>query len=151
MAKKSDIQYIRLYTDGSAARSIEFEPPQKPKRVKQPKPQKVQTVLIRLDPIALAGIVVACVMLLLMGIGVNRLVETQSEVAAMRQQVTSLEHRQIELQAEYEAGYDLERIEEMALSLGLVPVEQVQHVAVSVEETQPVQESFWDRILTFLS
>ena len=57
MTNKNEIQYIRLYTNGSSACSVDFSTPEKKKRNKTrlPKAQVEQKLMIRLDPAALCG------------------------------------------------------------------------------------------------
>ena len=58
-----------------------------------------------------------------------------------------------ELEETYRSGYDLEEIERKALALGLVPVEQVQHIRMQVElPAQKVEEpSFWEEMTAFFA
>ena len=39
MARKSDIQYVQFYMDGSAARELELEPRRQKKKLQQPRPR----------------------------------------------------------------------------------------------------------------
>lgn len=152
MAKKTEIQYIHLYTEGSAARSAELAPARKKCRTKLPKPRKAQTLLIKVDPIAGCGVVIAFVMTLLMLVGIVRLGQVQREVRQVSGYIAQLEEENAALQSQYESGYDLDNIEKMALALGLVPEEQVRHVTVPVEQLQPeVQTGWWQRVTTFLT
>lgn len=152
MAKKTEIQYIHLYTEGSTARSAELTPARKKCRTKLPKPRKARKLLIRVDPIAGCGMVIACVMMLLMLVGIVQLGQAQREAQRVSRYLAQLEEQNAALQSEYESGYDLESIEEMALALGLVPEEQVRHVTVQLEEPQPeVQTGWWQRVTTFLT
>ena len=152
MAKKTEIQYIRLYTEGSAARSVDFSPPRKKSRTRLPKPRKERKLLIKVDPIAACGTVVACVMLVFMIVGVTQLWQTQREAKQLSQYVAQLQEQNTALQSSYQSGYDLEKIEDMALVLGLVPEEQVCHVTIQVEEPQPEREESWrQNIATFLA
>lgn len=152
MAKKTEIQYIHLYTEGSAARSAELAPARKKCRTKLPKPRKARKLLIRVDPIAGCGMVIACVMMLLMLVGIVQLGQAQREAQRVSRYLAQLEEQNAALQSEYESGYDLESIAEMALALGLVPEEQVRHVTVQLEEPQPeVQTGWWQRVTTFLT
>ena len=64
MARQPEVQYIRLYTQGSAARQLEMTPPERKKpKTKLPKPRRVKAQVISLDPLALCATVVAAVML----------------------------------------------------------------------------------------
>lgn len=153
MARKSEIQYIRLYTDGSAARRVDFETPQRKSKTRLPKVQKPRALVIRLDPVALCGIIVACVMFVLMAVGCVLLYDAQQESLRAEQYVRQLQEQNTQLQQAYESGYDLETVEEMALALGMVPQEQARQetIRIPVEEAQPRQLSVWETIGDFFS
>ena len=150
MAQRLDVQYIRAYTDGSAARKLEVAAPKK--IAKRPRGKKQKRIVIPVDPIATLGIVVAVVMLISMGLGVLRLQSAQQEAAAMEAYVSSLRAENTALHAAYDTGYDLAQVEQTAHALGLVPREQVQHVAVHIEiPQQQTQPGAWERFYTFLT
>lgn len=152
MAKKSEIQYIRLYTDGSSACSVDFSAPEKKSRTRLPKARKERKLLIRLDPAAVCGILVASVMFVLMLVGTVQLIQSQREVEQLHTYVAQLQNENTQLQMTYESGYDLEAVEEMALALGLVPEEQVRHITVQTEEAEIVQApTWWEKVSTFLA
>lgn len=153
MARKSEIQYIRLYTDGSAARRVEFEPPRKKSKTRLPKARQPRALVIKVDPVALCGIMVACVMFVLMAVGCVRLYDAQREGRQAERYVQQLQSQNEQLQKTYESGYDLETVEEMALALGMVPWEQVQQVTIRLpaEEAKPQQMSLWQTISSFFA
>lgn len=152
MAKKSEIQYIRLYTDGSSACSADFSTPKKKSKTRLPKVQKERKLLIRLDPAAVFGILVASVMFVLMLIGTIQLIRSQREVERLHTYVAQLQNENAQLQMTYESGYDLEAVEEMALALGMVPEEQVRHITVQTEEREKIPEpDWWEKVSTFLA
>lgn len=154
MARQPDIQYVRFYTSGSAARKIEVQPEKRPV---QPRPRtrkrvrRDNRILIRIDPISLCATVVAAVMLIAMAVGVLELGRVNQEMNRMESYVSTLSAENAQLQAEYEAGYDLEDIRQQALDMGLVPREDVEHITVTVTppqvESQPQRngwQRFWD-------
>lgn len=126
MAKKSDVQYIRYYTVGSAARKLAPQVTEQPKAA--PKPRKAKRVLVFIDPVAILGIVTAVIMLTCMLVGMVQLNEVWTRQAAVENQVQRLIRENETLQETYEAGYDLANIEKTALALGMVPAEQVEHI-----------------------
>lgn len=135
MARQPEIQYIRLYTQGSAARQLEMAPPDRKKpRTRLPKPRREKQMVIRLDPIALCGIVVAAVMLVLMVVGSLRLYRIQQETARMEKYVAALQLENQVLEYTYESGFDLEEIREIALSMGMIPKEDVPQITIRVPE-----------------
>ena len=64
MAERTTVQYIRYYTDGSAARQPEFKPT--PKRRPLPKVKKRPQYVLYVQPVAMAGILISAVLLVLM-------------------------------------------------------------------------------------
>ena len=150
MARNPEIRYIQFYADGNAARQLEL-PLQPQKRAPKPRRRKQKRIVLHVDFVALAGIVVAAVMLILMMTGLSELSAVNEEVTRLENYVAQLENEKIQLENTYHESYDLEEIRIAALEMGLVPAEQVQTVTLSVEhimvEEQPVNQSFW----TFLA
>lgn len=139
MARKPDIQYIRYVTDGSSARVIQ---PVKPKaKTRLPRIRIPESPVIRLDPLALAGIVVSVIMLVLMVVNCAQLSAVQQEANAMDDYVDHLKTENACLNDKYQSGYDLKDIEEKALALGMVPVDQVQRITVNVPAPQPAEDA----------
>lgn len=131
MARKPDVQYIRYVTDGSAARKAQPVMP-KPKtrlpKVRKPKEQGVY----RIDLLAITGIFLSLVMLALMVVSCFQLHDYQLKANAMDDYVDVLKEENNRLTDKYEDAVDLEAIENMALTLGLVPIEEVTHLSVAV-------------------
>lgn len=148
MARKPDIQYIQFYTDGSAARQPEFR--SAPKKAARPKSHRRKQTVIRIEPLALAGMAVAAVMLVLLAVGTVQLRRTQRENAQLAQYVQALQGHNELLKEEYAAGYDLEEVREAALALGMVPAGEIPRTPISVTPTQ-VEEttSLWEEIAAF--
>lgn len=150
MARQPDVQYIRFYTDGSAARKVAPVAPLK--TIKLPKIKKHKRITLHIDPIAISGIVMAAVMLVLMLVGVTQLTNTRQELVSMQSYVQTLQEEKISLEVTYEQGYDLEAVEQTALALGLVPKEEVKHVSIRVPQPQIEEEpSAWEQFYTFLT
>lgn len=150
MAQKLDVRYINFYTAGSAAYKV--SPVQPLKLLRLPKAKKRKTFVLHIDPVATAGIFVSIVMLISMLVGVVQLKTAQQKVETMSAYVQELRAENTRLTAIYESGYDLEDVRETALAMGMVPKEQVKHVALQMpEEIQPEQPSIWNRFYTFLT
>ena len=153
MAKKHDILYVNFYTGGSAAHKIELAPPQprypEPAPAPRAKPKK-QTV-VHVDPLAIASIAVSVVMLVLMVVGMLTLTEAHAQEARMAASIQVLQAEKARLQAEFDERYDPAAIEEAALALGLVPVEQVEHrtIRVPAMEEIPEEPSIWEQVQDF--
>jgi cell division protein FtsL len=149
MARKEEIRYIQFYTDGSAAKQIT---PRWPIAAPKKKPAQKKKQIVYVDPLALGGIVVAVVMLALMIVGVCKLNAVQQEAAQMQTYVETLEAKNVTLKQRYSEECDLETIEQTALALGMIPVEEAQQIQITVQlphqETEP---SFWDNIGVFLT
>lgn len=155
MVRHPEVQYIRFYTDGSAARKVEVaNPVRKTKTV--PKTRKKKKIVLYVDPLAILGILTAVVMVIVMLCSMAKLEEAEAETAAMEQYVAQLREENAMLQDEYEAGYDIQEVERTALALGMIPMEQAQHVTLEKPSTPAVQletreTDAWDWIYTFLA
>lgn len=149
MARHPNVQYIRFYTDGSAARKVEPVAPLK--TIKLPKIKKSKRITVHIDPIAVAGIVMAAVMLVLMMAGVTQLRGAREQMQVMASYVDTLTQENEQLQQTLSQGYNLDEIQRTALALGLVPKEQVRHVSIQVPQPQVEEEpGAWEQLYTFL-
>lgn len=155
MARQPDIQYVRFRynTDGSAARKPEPEIVRK-KAVPQPKPRASapQRSATRVDPVSLVAMVVAAVMLVAMAVGLINLAVTKAKAEGMEQYVTQLRAENTQLRQEYVSGYDLADIEKQALAMGMIPIEDAEHVYIQVEVPQADPEpTFWEEVGLFFT
>lgn len=148
MARRKEMRYIQYYTGTAAPKLI----PQQPKKNKTslPKVYKQKSYTIPVDPLALGGIVVSVVMLVLMVAGMVQLSSAQRELAQMTSYVNTLQEQHAQLEDTYEAGYDLEMVESAALGLGMIPIDEAEHITISVEKVTVQEVSVWDRIGNFL-
>ena len=150
MANKPEIQYIRYYTDGSAARKPEIKVAL-PKKT-APKKKKAVVRKICIDPIAVIGLVVSCVLLLCMATSFTELMEVRAQQQQLQSYVDTLREEKDELEETYRDGYTLKEIEQMALAMGMVPHQEVQHITVHLPEREPVAEpTFWQQVTHFLT
>ena len=149
MARQFDVQYISAYTDGSAARKLELPKPRQTARKKAARRSK--KIVLPIDPVAILGIVAACVMMVALTVGVCKLVDARQEMVAMDAYVQSLRQENIALQEEYDAGYNLENVRQTALALGMVPMEQVEQITIQIHTPEPEQPSGWEQVRTFLA
>lgn len=155
MARQPDIQYVRFYTDGSAARKIELQPEKKKNNVpvpQRPRVRRQQKTVVHVDPISMFAVLVAGVMLIAMAVGMLQLGAINAENARMESYVEELRTENAQLRAEYEAGYDLKDVEQKALEMGLVPVDEVEKVIIEVPEdvTEP-EPTLWENVGAFFS
>ena len=150
MAQRTDIRYIQYYTDGSAARKIAPVAPLK--TIRLPKVKKQKRITIHLDPVAVLSIGMAIVMTVLIAVGMVQLGNARNEMQTMSTYVDTLRQENAQLRQSFADGYDLEQIEQTALALGLVPIEQVRHVSVTLPEIEQTDEpTTWERFATFLA
>lgn len=149
MAYRSDVTYIRYYTDGSAARQPVPKVPQKKRTLPKVKQQPKQVLYIQ--PIAVVGLLLSAVMLVMMIAGAVELQNAKQQKRAMEEYVQKLTWENSHSRAEYEDGLDLETIEKSAIALGMVPQDQVRQITISVPmpETEETP-GFWEKTLVFL-
>lgn len=151
MVQKPKIQYVgQFYVHGSEARQMELQEQKKAKtRLPLDRLQKVEKVHV--DPVAIAGIVVAVFMLVVMTMGAVQLHQDWEEYQQVSSYVSRLKKENAELTETYREGYDLEDIRTKALALGLVPKEELQTrtVTITVPEPKPVPSKI-DEIKWFL-
>ena len=152
MAQRVDVQYIRFYTQGSAAKQVLPAANQQTGTLPQRKKRRVQRIYV--DPVAILGAAVAMCMLVAMVVGITRLQAAQQRTAEMNAYVEQLQAENTALQAQYDAECDLEAIEKTALALGMIPCEEAQRTSIQVELPPAEAEmpmSIWQRIGTFLT
>ena len=149
MAERTSVQYIRYYTDGSAARQPEFKPT--PKRRPLPKVKKQPQYVLYIQPMAVAGVLLSAVLLVMMAVGCVQLSAARAEEKAMDNYVQMLTRQNIVDRSDYEETLDLEAIERSALALGMVPQAEVRHIRISIPAPEVVEEpTFWERTVLFL-
>lgn len=150
MAQRLDVHYVRFYTDGSAARKI--APAVSRKTQSLPRiPKKKKRIVVHVDPVAIAGILMAGIMLILMTVGMVELSQAKEETARMEAYVQTLRQENDALHTAFDEGYDRSQVEHMAKALGMVPVEQVQRVSIRVPVEQEQNPGFWENVTTFLA
>ena len=149
MARQFDVQYLGGYMDGSAARKLEMPKPRTAPRKKRNARNK--RIVVYVDPLAILGILVAGIMMVLLVAGVVNRMEARQELARMDAYVQSLRQENIALEEEYEAGYDLDHVEQTALALGMVPMDQIQRVSIHVPQPVEPEPSGWEQIRVFLA
>ena len=149
MARHPNVEYIRFYTDGSAARKVEVAAPIKTMRL--PRVKKQKRITLRIDPLALTAIVMTVLMAVLMIVGAVQLNAVQQETTAMLTYVENLQEENAELQDYFNTHCNLDEIERTAMALGMVPKDQVTHITVQVpQEVVEHQPGAWERFTTFL-
>ena len=146
MARKPDIQYVRYYTDGSAARQLEVYSPRKNK-TSVPRPRKHKGYVFYVDPLAVGGILLSLVMLIAMLVSSVKLTVARQQLSDTKAYVTTLTQGNEQLQKTYDEGYDLEEVEKSALALGMIPVSEAPTITIRVEKEEVAEEpTFLERI-----
>ena len=131
MARGSEIRYVQFYTDGSAARQLEVKTQPK-KKLQQPRPRRRKKIVLRVDFVAVAGMLVTGIMLLMMLSGMASLNKINGEVTRLEGYLAELEQENLELHQTYRAGYDIEQIREEALAMGMIPASRARTVSLDV-------------------
>lgn len=150
MARQAEIRYVNFYMAGSAAYDIEPRPIKK--EVKLPKQRRKGKIVLHVDPMAVLGIFVAFVMFILMIVGAVRLSIAQKQADRMAHYVHTLQVQNAELRAEYQKGYDLEEIRQIAEARGMIPISEAQQVHIQVVVPEEVEEpGIWESFVTFLT
>ncbi len=141
MIQKPKIQYVgQFYVHGSEARALELEQQKKQAQNQRPQAKPAAVREICVDPVALAGILVAVVMLVVMVLGAIQLHKDWVVYEQVAQKVDGLMQTNVELTRTYRAGYDLEEIETKALAMGLIPKSEIKPIRITVTppEAEPV-------------
>lgn len=151
MARKAEVRYVNFYSVGSSAYKLDAMPTPKKQAAPIPKQRKVKKILLRVDPIALAGVFLAFIMLIMMVVGLFQLGSAKHQAAQMQSYVLQLQAENRVLDAQYRAGFDPDEIRQIATQMGMVPVEQAQQIQITVPVAEPVQEpTVWETVYTFL-
>lgn len=151
MARKTQVQYVNFYTAGSAA--YKFEPAAQPaKKAGLPKPRRRKRIRVYVDPMAVLGVCAVLVLLVMMFTGMAKLGRAQQEQAQMAAYVERLQEKNAQLQQQYHEGYDPEEIYRLATAMGMIPVEQAEHIQVPVSHPTVEEEpTAWENFCSFLT
>ena len=142
MAQRPDIQYVtQFYTYGSEAKVLELKPAQKKQKAVLPKAKPQQKIRIMVDPVAWCGIALALVLVVLMIFSVQNYLDACEELQIMTTKVIELQNVNVQRQQEYTSLYDLADIEEKALALGMIPMEQAQVFTIHPVLPEPEPET----------
>lgn len=151
MAKQREDRYIRFYTEGTAAYKVEVEQPVR--KTSLPKPKKRTVYVFPVDPVAIGAVVLSVVMLVVMFNAVAMLDAERAELQKLTDYLYELESENTVLEAKYQSQINLKEVEERALALGMVPLEEVRHITIQVDpvEEVPIEEesSVWEKICTY--
>ena len=152
MARKPDIQYIdKFYVHGSEARVLELKPQKRKAKTVLPDAYPVKEKVIHVDLLSMCAIAVAVTMIALMVMGCFQLKAAYDRSAAMSHYVIALQNQNLDLTKTYYNGFDLEDIEQKALSLGMIPKEDalVLKISGTIPEEAPAP-TMWENIKWFM-
>lgn len=152
MEKKPEIQYVgQFYVYGSEARKLAIHRPARKAEKELPEALPEQQKIIRVDPMAVIGILLAVVMLVVLVNGALQIRSALDEYEVMNEYLTQLKRENAQLEQTYRSGYDLDEVEMTALALGMVPATEVQSISIHVTIPQPEEEpGFWEDFTWFL-
>ena len=141
MNQKPKIQYVgQFYIHGSEARQLQPQEEKRQAKTKLPlaRIQRIEKVYV--DPVALAGIAVAVVMLVTMVLGALRIQRDWEQYEQVSAYVSELKKENARKNHAYRLSYDLKDIESKALAMGLVPKSELQTATVVVTVPEPEPE-----------
>lgn len=152
MVQKPDIQYVtQFYSYGSEAKVLELKPAKKKQKSALPVAKPEQKIRIAVDPVAIAGILIAVVMVVLMAVSVRGYLEICDEYRVMTKRVITLQNINVKNQRDYEEMYDLDDIREKALALGMIPLEEAEVITITPVIPEPEPEpTWWENISWFM-
>ena len=151
MAKVNN-RYVQFYTPGSTAVKVAIQEEQNWLPIPEAKP--VKKTIVRIDPISVLGFAVAVCMLILLAVGVTHLNSARREVNALEHYIAQLTAENHNLQETYSAGYEIRDIEQKALNLGMVPMEEAttSHIYITVPHVEELKtETAWSKVSTYLA
>lgn len=144
MINKPEIQYVgQFYVYGSEAQKLETKKERRQAKTRLPLVHIQHVEKIGLDPVALAAIVTAVILLAVMMMGALQIREDWMQYQTMSDYLSGLNRENARLSREYRSSYDLEEIRSKAQGLGLVPVEDVSTRIVWVAVPEPEPERTW--------
>ncbi len=141
MNQKPKIQYVgQFYVHGSEARALQLQEQKRQAKTKLPiaRIQKIEKVYV--DPVALAGIAVAVVMLVTMVLGAIQLKRDWDQYEQVSSYVSELKKENARKNHAYRMSYDLADIETKARAMGLVPRTELETMTVSVTVPEKVPQ-----------
>ena len=122
------------------------------KRFVCPRPKRRPKTKIYVDPMALAGLVVAAGMRVVMTMGIMEFSAVCKEHQQLQKDLTALRDANVEMMHDYRTSYELSEIEETARALGMIPISEAKTITLKVTVPQPQPEpTLWDDFIWFIS
>jgi hypothetical protein len=149
---KPEVRYINAYVSGTAVPQPEEAPQKRPSAKLPPIKKTQQQKCIQVDVMAVAGILTALAMCVMLVSGLVQMNQAQKEATMFREYVAALQSENTQLMNTYTSGYDLEEVQSIAQTMGMVPVNQVPHIPVQVNVPEiPQEPSAWENFWAFLT
>lgn len=153
MIQKPKIQYVgQFYVYGSEAKALDKKKEQRHPKTELPKARVQQSRTLTLDPVSLAAIASAVVLLVVMVLGTVQLSRDWQEYHQVQTYVSNLKMENAQLEETFRESYDMTQVQARAEAMGLIPVEQAETQGVRVRVPAPAPErTFWDDICWFFA
>lgn len=150
MTRKPDIQYVgQFYIHGSEAKKVALQEKKAKTTLPLERLRNIQQIYV--DPVAWFGIAVSIVMVITMVIGALNIRNAWAEYEVMHSYVTELRRENVQMELQYERGYNLTDIEGTAISLGMIPVSEAQTMTVKVSVPEPKEEpTRWEEFKDYI-
>ena len=149
MAMQPEVRYINAYVSGNIALQPE-KMPQKKSSTRLPKARKQQKWLIQVDMVAVGGILAAFVLSIMLIVGLVQMNQAQREARIYKEYAMSLKQDNAQMRDTYASEYNLDEIRDIAITMGMVPVEQVEHMTMQVVTPEKAEEpTAWESFWTF--
>ncbi|MBQ8834371.1 MAG: hypothetical protein IJ001_05550 [Oscillospiraceae bacterium] len=152
MVRKPDIQYVgQFYVHGSEAQQLAPEQEKKQPKTRLPLVHIEKIQQISLDPVAIAGLLVAVFMLVTLVIGTLSVQNAWQDYRAMESYVSNLRRENAQLESSYRASYNMDEIIATANTMGLIPRSEAQTISITVTVPEPEQEpTIWEDFIWFI-
>lgn len=144
MTNKPKIQYVgQFYVHGSEAQAVAHQTQRRRARTQLPQMRREKVEKIYVDPVALAGIGVAVLLLVVMVMGALRIHTAWGQYEQMKDRVYDLRQENLVLSHQYRSTYDLTEIRTKAEAMGMIPKEEAKTITVRVTVPEPAPEVTW--------
>ena len=150
MHSQPKIQYVQLYTDGSAARKLATPSAYYPAYRPKAKPAAARRKKVKIYPVETLAVLTAIAMLITILVGAFAYSKKLDEYQTMSRYVTELENQRRSLVEEYESAYDENQVRQTAEAIGMVPCTQVRQTTICVTASQQ-EEAEGNRLTRFLT
>ena len=149
--EKPKIQYIgQFYIHGSIAKKVDIRKQFRLPKTTLPLFRPNNTPVRHVEPMAIISLVLVAALVLTMGLGLLQIQQDWEDYGQMKNHLSNLRADNAELTRQYRDAYDLTVVESKALGLGLVPVDTVKHITVTITPAPHIeeQELTWIQELT---